>query len=139
MNIEVVEQKTASELASEYLQYRDLRAKLKQVYESKDAVLSAEMDAVTQQLMMLCNEQDASSIRTEAGTIIRSTDTQYATNDWDSMHSFILQNNAPYLLQKRINKSAMAEFLEQNPDQFPKGMNIVTEYKISVRRPTKKS
>lgn len=129
---------TAGDLAEQYLYYRDLKSQLKQKFEAKEAVLDAELDAITNSLMALCNEQDASSIRTDSGTIIRSIKVRYEPKDWDSMHEFILEHSAPYLLQKRVNESAMKEFLENNPEELPKGLNIVSEYKISVRKPTKK-
>lgn len=127
----------AGELAEQHRYIDDLRKQLKQKYESKDAILEAELNAIKHRLLTLCNEQDASSIRTEHGTIIRSIKTRYEPKDWDSMHEFILEHSAPYLLQKRINESAMKDFLESHPDDYPKGLNIASEYKISVRKPTK--
>lgn len=132
------EDMTAGELAEEYLYFRDLKAKLQKKFEAKEAVLDAELDSISNRLMVLCNEQDASSIKTDNGTIIRSLKTRYETKDWDSLYEFVLDHSAPYLLQKRINESAMKEFLETNPEDFPKGLNIASEYKISVRKPTKK-
>jgi len=129
---------TAGELAAQYLEFRELKDKLRKKFEAKEAVLDAELDEITNRLMVLCNEQDASSIKTEYGTVIRSLKTRYDPKDWDSMHEFVLEHSAPYLLQKRINESAMKEFLEANPTEYPKGMNIVSEYKITVRKPTKK-
>lgn len=129
---------TAGELAEEYLYFRDLKSKLQKKFEAKEAVLDAELDRISSRLMVLCNEQDASSIKTDSGTIIRSLKTRYETKDWDSLYEFVLDHSAPYLLQKRINESAMKEFLETNPEDFPKGLNIASEYKISVRKPTKK-
>lgn len=128
---------TAGQLAEEYIYYRDQRSLLKQKYESKDAILMAELDQITNCLMALCNDQDASSIRTDNGTIIRSIKTRYETKDWDSLYEFVIDHSAPYLLQKRINETAMKDFLEANPDSFPKGLNTVSEYKISVRKPSK--
>lgn len=132
------EDMTAGELAEKYLYFRDLKAKLQKKFEAKEAVLDAELDHISSRLMVLCNEQDASSIKTDSGTIIRSLKTRYETKDWDSLYEFVLDHSAPYLLQKRINESAMKEFLETNPEDFPKGLNIASEYKISVRKPTKK-
>jgi len=129
---------SSAELAEQHLYYRDQKALLKQKYESAAAILDAELSAIDAQMMILCNEQDASSIKTDKGTIIRSLKTRYEPKDWDAMYEFVLDNNAPYLLQKRINESAMKDFLEANPDRFPKGMNIASEYKISVRKPSKK-
>ena len=66
---------TAGELAAQYLEFRELKDKLRKKFEAKEAVLDAELDEITNRLMVLCNEQDASSIKTEYGTVIRSLKT----------------------------------------------------------------
>jgi len=129
---------SVAELALKYLEIRDLKDKLRKKYEAKDAILDVEFEAISSRLMVACNEQDASSIKTMYGTVIRSLKVRYDPKDWEAMHEFVLEHSAPYLLQKRINEGAMKEFLEANPEDFPKGMNIVSEYKITVRKPTKK-
>jgi hypothetical protein len=40
-------------------------------------------------------------------------------------------------LEKRIAQTNMATFLADNPSLVPAGLNSVTEYAISVRKPTK--
>ena len=128
---------TAGDLAEQYLMYKDLKSQLTRKFEQKEAALNAELEAITRRMMSLCNEQDATSIKTASGTIIRTLKTRYDQKDWDSMYEFILENNAPYLLQKRIAETAMKEFLDSNPDLLPKGLNIHSEYQISVRKPSK--
>jgi len=50
------------------------------------------------------------------------------------MHSFILEHEAPELLDKRVNQSNMRQFLEENPDLVPRGLNVDSEYTLSVRK-----
>ena len=50
------------------------------------------------------------------------------------MHKFILEQGELSLLDKRINQANMKQFLEENPDMVPKGLNADTEYVISVRK-----
>jgi len=38
------------------------------------------------------------------------------------------------LLEKRIHQTNMKEFLENNPDVEPMGLNIDREYEITIRR-----
>jgi len=38
------------------------------------------------------------------------------------------------LLDKRINQSNLKEFLEENPDTTPRGLETETEVVISVRK-----
>ena len=50
------------------------------------------------------------------------------------MHEFIRENNALDLLERSVAQTAMAEFLKNNPDKMPKGMNVDSKYTIVVRR-----
>jgi hypothetical protein len=78
-----------------------------------------------------------SSVRTENGTVVLSTKTRYNTQDWDSFKEFIKEHDAIDLLEKRIAQTNMGTFLEENPGVVPPGLNSMTEYAISVRKPTK--
>jgi len=64
----------------------------------------------------------------------RSAKTRYWTSDWSNMHEFVLEHEAPELLDKRLNQTNMKQFLEENPDLVPKGLNVDSEYVVSVRR-----
>jgi hypothetical protein len=132
------ERLSADQLAEQYIKLRTERALLQEEYENQDALIKAEMDAISENLLSICKEQDASSIRTEHGTIIRSVTSRYWTNDWGAMHELINKYKAPYLLEKRIMNSAMKEFLEEYPEAYPPGLNVDSKYTITVRKPTKK-
>lgn len=78
----------------------------------------------------------STSMKTEYGTVMLSTKTRYYTNDWDGFKTFLLQNSALDLVERRIAQSNMAQFLEANPGLVPPGLNSDTEYTVSVRKPT---
>jgi hypothetical protein len=46
----------------------------------------------------------------------------------------MIENNGPELLEKRIQQTHMKEFLEENPDVLPAGLNVDSQYTITVRR-----
>ena len=50
------------------------------------------------------------------------------------MHKFILEHKVPELLEKRVAQGNMKAFLEENPDLLPAGLNIDSEYTVTVRR-----
>jgi hypothetical protein len=50
------------------------------------------------------------------------------------MYEFILDNNVLEFFDKRLNQSNVKQFLEENPDVMPKGLNADSEYIISVRK-----
>jgi len=122
------------QLTATYIKIRDARAKLKQEYERNDAELEQQMLVIEQEMLELCKAIDANSIKTNAGTIIRSVKSRYWTNDWDSMYRFIKEHDAFSLLEKRLHQSHMKQFLEENPETEPAGLNVEREYTVVVRR-----
>jgi hypothetical protein len=121
-------------LAGIYIKIRDARAKLKSEYEAKDTELQEQMDVIEEQLLEACKSIGADSIRTNAGTVIRSIKSRYWTNDWDSMYNFVREHDAFGLLERRIHQTNMKQFIEENPDMLPMGLNTDSRYSIVVRR-----
>lgn len=121
-------------LTEVYIKIRDTRQAKARAFDAEDKLLEEQMQMIEQQMLEVCKRNNASSIRTENGTVIRQVKSRYWTNDWDSMYSFIKENNAFGLLEKRLHQSHMKEFLSENPDKLPMGLNVEREYTITVRR-----
>jgi hypothetical protein len=125
-------------LASVYLKMRDARDAVRREAEAREEAIEEQMRVVEQQMLDACKSLGADSIRTPHGTIIRSIKSRYWTNDWDSMYQFIRENDAYGLLEKRLHQTHMKEFLEENPDTFPPGVNVENSYTVVVRRSKEK-
>ena len=121
-------------LTEAYINIRDARAKLKQEYEAQDKSLEETAKMLEQSMLDACKQLGVDSVRTPYGTIIRSIKSRYWTNDWDSMYRFIREHDAFALLEKRLHQSHMKEFLSENPDLQPAGLNVESEYTVVVRR-----
>jgi predicted metal-dependent phosphotriesterase family hydrolase len=85
-------------------------------------------------LLEHCKEHNVESVRTSEGLFYRSLKKRFWTSDWESMHKFILEHEVPEFLDKRLNQSNVKQFLEENPDLLPPGLNVDAEYAISVRK-----
>lgn len=121
-------------LAEIYIKIRDNRAELKEQFENKDSELKAQQDLLSEQMLEVCRKNNADSIKTKAGTIIKKVDTRYWTNDWDSMYQFVKENDAYPLLEKRLHQTNMRQFLEENPNLLPAGLMADSKYTVVVRR-----
>ena len=121
-------------LADIYIKIRDARATLKSEFAVQDQVLQEQMDLLETNMLDACKDLNASSIKTPHGTIIRSVKSRYWTNDWDSMYTFIREQGAFGLLEKRLHQTNMKDFLAENPDLLPMGLNVESEYTVVVRR-----
>jgi hypothetical protein len=121
-----------------YIKIRDYSNELRLKYEEQDKELAEELQIIEGKMLDICKSMNADSIRTEHGTIIRSVKSRYWTNDWDSMYAFINEHAAFGLLEKRLHQSHMKEFLLENPNTLPMGLNIESEYSVVVRRSKEK-
>jgi|TARA_R100001163_G_scaffold26362_2_gene21442 predicted metal-dependent phosphotriesterase family hydrolase len=125
---------TPDKLTKAFLKIRAERAVLQAEFKEKEAKLARQQDRIKQAMLDHCEKHNAESIRTSEGLFFRSRRTKYWTSDWDAMHNFIIEHNVPQLLDKRINQSNLKEFLEENPDTTPRGLETETEVVISVRK-----
>ena len=117
-----------------YLKIREKRAELKAQFEQEDSKLEAQLNAIKSALLDYCKKQGVDSVRTQAGLFYRGVKTRYWTNDWDSMNRFILEHGVPEFYEKRLNQTSVKQFLEENPDVLPPGLNVDSEYVITVRK-----
>jgi hypothetical protein len=124
----------AERLTRVFHKIKDKRAELTAEFKEKDKKLADQLDEVKRALLAFCKEQGVDSVKTSAGMFYRSAKVRYWTSDWESMHSFVLEHRAPELFDKRLNQSNMKQFLEENPELVPKGLNVDSEYVITVRR-----
>jgi hypothetical protein len=126
-----------NKLVKVYLKIRNAIDEKETQHKEELASLKEQFGIVGQSLLNLCKEQNLDSIRTPVGTVSRRISTRYWTSDWDSMYRFISEHDAPFLLEQRIHGSNMKEFLENNPEAFPMGMQADRNYTVQVRKPNK--
>lgn len=119
--------------------YRKMHTKLQEIetrYETEKAAIVVQQDIVKNAMKDQMLALGVSSVRTEFGTVTLGQKTRYSTQDWDEFKSFIVTHNAVDLLERRIQQTNMAAFLADNPGTVPPGLNSMTEYTVSVRRPS---
>lgn len=121
--------------------YRNLRgaiAEEEEAHEIKLKSLKDELEIISTELLTFCNEQNLDSVKTPAGTVSRRVQTRYWSTDWEEMYRFVMEHNVPFLLEKRLHNTNVKQFLEENPEAFPAGLQIDNKYVIQVRKPTNK-
>lgn len=122
-------------LTKVFLKIRDKRAELKAAFDEEDKVLKDKQEKVKDALLSFCKDNDVDSVKTSAGTFFRTVKTRYWTNDWDAMNSFISQHSVPEFYEKRLNQTAVREFINEELDgEVPECINVSSEYQVSVRK-----
>jgi 5'-3' exonuclease len=129
---------SVNDLVAAYRKLRKAIADEEEAYEAKVNSLKEKLELVSNELLSMCNEQNIDSIKTPSGTVSRRVQTRYWSSDWDQMYKFIQEHNAVFLLEKRVHNTNMKQFLEENPDVLPIGLQVDNKYVIQVRKPTEK-
>jgi hypothetical protein len=109
----------ADKLTEIYVKIRNKRRELKK----QDDELEEQLNIIAAELLEICKAQGSSLIRTPHGTISKRITKRYWTSDWHSFYEFIKEHDAFGLMAQRINGSNMEQFLEENPDLHPPGLN----------------
>lgn len=121
-------------LTKVYVRIRDARAKATAEYEKQDAKMKADMERIGNELLRWMQENKLKNVRTELGTVYVETDLKPSAADWDAVYRFITDNDAFDLLERRLKKTFVKEYMEANEGAVPPGVNVHQELVARVRR-----
>jgi len=121
-------------IVNTYIRIRDTKDALTSKYKAEAAALDEQMAVLKHKLLDISKDTGVTSFSTSNATAYRTIKNCYWTNDWESFYGFMREHGAMELLEKRIHQTNMKEFMEQNPDAHPPGLNIDSEYEITIRR-----
>ena len=124
---------TSEQLVTTYIKFRDAIAEKEHQCREDVKLLEAQKDVVEQELLAVC-ESVGGNVSTPVGSVRRRVAKQYWTSDWDALYQVIKDNDAFHLLHQRISQKAMQQFLEENPDVHPAGLNVDSKYTVTVVR-----
>jgi hypothetical protein len=121
-------------LVKVYIKMRDKHTELLHAFQEQENALKEKMAKVKTALLDHCKEHNVESVRTAEGLFFRTIKQSYWTNDWESMGKFIVEHQVPELLEKRLHQGNVKQFLAEHPDLLPPGINVDSEYSVTVRR-----
>lgn len=125
------------QLVETFITLRNERDRMRNEWEAQDAKIKEEMTVLEQALLSICNEANATSIKTEKGTVIRKLNERFFCSDWDNFREYVLEHQALELLERRIHQGNFKEFIaEREAEGLPPGVNVMREYGVTVRKPT---
>ena len=134
---EVEEEMNLEELVKVYLTIRGERERIEAEWKVKNNELLNDLKTLEIQLLTKCNENNASSIKTASGTVIRQLHERYTVADGDLFRKFVMDNNVPELFEQRIAQTRFKEFIaEQESASLPPGVNVMREFNVVVRKPS---
>lgn len=125
------------DLVKSYIALRTEREALKTKYENQDSELEGEMKLLEQAMIAACNDINATSIKTQHGTVIKSLKERFTISDRDNFNEFVRENMAVELFEGRIHQGNFKQFMsEHEGDGLPPGVNVMREFGVTVRKPS---
>ena len=121
-------------LVKVYIKMRDKHTELLHAFQEHENALKEKMAKVKTALLDHCKEHNVECVRTAEGLFFRTIKQSYWTNDWESMGKFIVEHQVPELLEKRLHQGNVKQFLSEHPDLLPPGINVDSEYSVTIRR-----
>ena len=121
-----------------YMKLRDQKAALEAQIKEDVTKIKAKMEKLEAYLKAQMDAQGLSSFKSPHGTAFLTT-TDYANvADWDKTLTFILDNGFYEMLEKRVTKTAVREYIS-NHKAVPPGITYGTKLEVNVRKPGAKA
>lgn len=121
------------DIIKKYIELRDKKAEYKAEYEAKVSEIETALTRIERHLLGKMQEQGLKSLPTNAGTAYIQHRTSATVADWESVLSFIKEHDAWGMLEKRVSKSVVEEYKNENND-LPPGINWSEAIVVNVKR-----
>lgn len=125
---------SVEKLVKVYIKMRDKHTEMLHEFQEQEKAIKAKMAKVKEALLNHCKEHNVDSVRTGEGLFFRTVKQSYWTSDWESMGKFVIEHKVPELYEKRLHQGNVKQFLEEHPDLLPPGINVDSEYSVTIRR-----
>ena len=125
------------ELVKTYLTIRAERERIAAEWKVQDKVFENDLVVLGHQMLAVCNETNATSIKTKEGRVVKKLNERYTISDGDSFRKFVMEKEMPELFEGRIHQTNFKEFMAEHAgDGLPPGVNVMREFTAVVYKPT---
>lgn len=131
---EAVDQANIEQVIAKYIELRDAVEREAALLKDKTKPMLAAMTTIETFLMKLSNDTGQTQFGTAAGTAFVTTKTGCNVTNWDETVAFIKGNDAFFLLNKAVNKTAVSEYMDAHQGALPPGVKWEVMKAIQIRR-----
>lgn len=124
---------TLDQVIAAYVKLRQQRDALKKKQSEEMAPINDAMFKLSVWLQKQLQESGQTSAKTAAGTAFLQTDTSVTVNDWDATIAFIQEHQLWSMLERRVSKSVVQDYIESQK-AVPPGLEIKSEVSCHVRK-----
>jgi len=118
------------------MSYRNLRDRKKDIadrHKEELAPINNKMRELENWMLAALNEQGANSIKTPSGTVFKKVDVSVKIDDWSSALKMIREEGLWHMLEHRLSKTAVEEYIKAE-GVAPPGVAINSTIVVNVRK-----
>ena len=123
----------ADKVIANYIKVRDKKGEIAKRHAEELKPYNHALEVMETKLLMVLNCSNIDSVKSEHGTAFKTVRTSVKIDDWQVALPFVLENGLEHMLEKRLSKAAVAEFVEAQGANLP-GTHINNELTVQVRR-----
>lgn len=117
--------------------YRKVEASLEskaQVYEAATAKEKAALKQLEVIMRAMLNQAGVQSMNLPGMAEVKIVPKRvFGNSDWDMFMHWLVVNDCPELLQKRIHEGNMQQWIDEHPGaELPPGVNVFTEHNLKL-------
>jgi hypothetical protein len=117
-----------------YRRIRDAKLALSKKFKAEEKVLNEKLELVSNDMLRILNETKQDSARTSDGTVYKQKDILPRATEWLSFYEWIKLKNGFDFLERRIKKTAVKQYMEDNEGALPPGVAVLETIVIRVRK-----
>jgi len=120
-------------LCQQYVVLRDKLREADDAHKEKTKAAREHLEKLNNKLLERLNEVGGDSVKTQSGTVYRSTKRSASIADGDAFRRFVIGGKHFDLVDWRANANAIDDFIKEN-DTPPPGINFSQHFIVGVRR-----
>lgn len=117
-----------------YLVLRDTKTKMDAEHKARVAEIDAQIKNAESFFLNHLNTIGQTGGKFPAGTLVVKTKTQTNLKDKAAFSEFVKATGQIELMQMRVSSTAVGEYMEQNNNQLPPGVEVTQVRAVEVRR-----
>lgn len=124
---------TMDQVIAAYLHLRTEKEKMAKRHKEEMAPLNDQMNKLLAWTQKQLQSQGQRNARVDSGTAFLQTDVSASVSDWDELWNFIVQNDMKAMLERRVSKGVVQEYIEST-GEVPPGVKVTSEISCHIRK-----
>lgn len=124
---------TMDQVIAAYLHLRAEKEKMAKRHKEEMAPLNDQMNKLLAWTQKQLQSQGQKNARVDSGTAFLQTDVTATVSNWDELWDFIVQNDMKAMLERRVSKGVVQEYIEST-GEVPPGVKITSEVNCHIRK-----